>query len=143
MPAAAKPGLSRRALAFIVLGAVVLLALVIGLLVLTITRDSREGLTLAEVVAPVGTDGYASEALSDVSEDTADLCEGVPGCLEAYSGDAVNLYRFDSKQQAAEFSSAHKDSHQSDWIVVVYHGSLSLTGRSNVETYIDTLWTSE
>ncbi|MFT4158256.1 MAG: hypothetical protein QM630_10095 [Microbacterium sp.] len=89
-------------------------------------------------------DGYAAEALGGLEEKTAVLCADVSGCVEGYSSPAVELLRFESKETAGAFAASHPDSHQSDWIVIVYRArDLSDQGRTELETLIDTMWTSD
>lgn len=129
---------------FIILLAVLVCgAVVFG--VWLVTRDSRENLTIASIAESAKqTDGYASEALDGLEEDTATLCRNVSGCVEGYASPSVELLRFDSKEGAAEFASQNADSYQSDWIVIVYtDGSLSGGGRQEVEDLIDSMWKSE
>lgn len=135
----------RVAVTLAVVTASVGVALVVVLAAQLLFRDSRQDLTLAYVAeAATASDGYASEALNGLHESTAELCAGKSGCIEGYRSDQVQLVRFDSKEAAANFASSAADSHLSDWIVIIYTGgNVSAEGRTEVETFIDSMWKSE
>jgi hypothetical protein len=110
-----------------------------------ISRDSRESLTIAAIAESAdASDGFASDALSGIKENTEDLCGGVDGCVEAAASAAVEIRRFDTKQAAASFSTEHPESFLSDWIVVVYTDpALPDSARQELEELIGSMWKSE
>lgn len=129
----------------IVASSLLVLLVVVGGAVWSVTRDSRPDLTLHDVSTTASqNDGFANEALAGMTDETRALCAGVADCIEGYEAQKANLLRFASADAATAYAVEQADAYQSDWIVIVYKdASLSARGRSEVQTFIDTLWTSD
>lgn len=115
-----------------------------GLLILGLSwlagYDSRKDLDLKWV----GQTDPPIAALDDLHDDTDLLCEGVPGCIQGYRGDHVNLLRFDSQERAAQFAGARSDAQMSNWIVIEYtDDTVSPSARQDLQLYLDGLWSSD
>jgi len=72
-------------------------------------------------------------------------CEPVPGCTEAVRTEQIAVFRFDDREDAADFAeSLGDDGHQSDWIVLEYPDAAFDTDETLL-TYaglVDGMWTS-
>lgn len=136
--------MNKRMVIALALAVALVLTVLVGLGVWVVKRDSRQDLSIAEILASASQNGgYASEALQGMQDETVELCAEVNGCIEGYESPTVQLLRFSSKESAAVFASSSSDVHQSDWIVIVYvNETLTDKGRTELETLVDEMWTS-
>jgi hypothetical protein len=134
---------SRRIAIIVVAGTLVLLAF-IAIALWFIKRDTRQDLNLSEVVrSATQSESDLADNMSDLKNQTARLCEPIPGCIEGYASQSLRILRFSSKDDAAMFVAGNPESYQSDWIVINYPGdALTDSEKDEIESFVDTLWTS-
>jgi hypothetical protein len=83
---------------------------------------------------------------SNPREVTSAECKPLPGCVEAIRADEIAVFRFDAREDAAEFArSLGDDGHQSDWIVLEYPDAAADTDPAllSYATTVDMMWTSD
>ncbi|MGO1506921.1 hypothetical protein [Microbacterium esteraromaticum] len=133
---------SRRlgwAIAASLAGTALLIFLIVAVVTL-VSRDTRQDINLADL-ARSGTEVVAIEGMR---EDTSQLCVGKSGCVQAYSADHAEIFKFSSREDAYEFAERSPSAYQSNWIVISFADE-SLTGseRQAVQHYLDSLATSD
>lgn len=83
--------------------------------------DQHANLTIAAVV-----DEDAYPDLPDVTtnpvETTEDVCGAAAACVEAWSTDEADYYRFASRDQATDYAATLDDGFVSHYIVMDFHG---------------------
>lgn len=124
-----------------VVAAAVAAVLIIGVIWISsqIFRDTRQDIDLGEL----GRTGAGSASMAGYTEATDTLCEGVPGCVQAYDSEHVEYYKFDSRDHAAAYAESHDDTYRSNWIVIQYTDeALSAEEQERLQMYIDSIATS-
>lgn len=99
-----------------------MIATLVALVALVITGcgilDPQGTLTLREVLEESG----ASDARTDVEEETDEACGAEIECVEAYSTSEADYFRFSSRQGAQEFASSLDDGFVVNYFVMDFAG---------------------
>ncbi|WP_448710288.1 hypothetical protein [Microbacterium profundi] len=120
-------------------GAVLLIFLVVAVVTL-VSRDTRQDIDLADLTHS----GTEVVALEGMREDTGKLCADKSGCVQAYSADHAEIFKFSSREDAHEFAESAPGAYQSNWIVISFtDDSLNGSERREVQHYVDSLATSD
>lgn len=122
------------------LAGVALLIFSVVVVVTLVSRDTRQDISLADLTDS----GTEVAALQGMIEETNRLCAEKSGCVQAYSADHAEIFKFSSRADAHAFAESVHDAYESNWIVISFTDD-SLTGneRREVQHYLDSLATSD
>lgn len=120
-------------------GVALLIVLVVAVVTL-VSRDTRQDIDLADLTHS----GTEVVALEGMREDTTRLCADKSGCVQAYSADHAEIFKFSTRADAHSFAESTPGAYQSNWIVVsLTDNSLTSSERREVQNYLDSLATSD
>jgi hypothetical protein len=129
----------------IVGGAVGWVVALVLALALYLHIDTRQWLQPSDFVPQSGADESVARVFAGLHDVSASVCGAGLPCTQAYAGDNLTLYKFDSKVVARAFTRENTQTrYDSDWIVIEFtNPDLSAGDKQFAEMDVDEAWIAE